>query len=141
MKLLFLGQSYSKSNNQIATKGTLTPMNINTKTGIRGTKKVILGLLAISALGLVALPSRADDAVIQESIQQSVNTGNGNTSIQNSFQESRINRRTGKGGRNNQEINTGVVQRNDQFCDQLGEDNVCLQNTDQRSRIRRQRSR
>lgn len=104
------------------------------------TKRFMIGLVTVSALGMVAIPSRADDAVIQDSIQESVNTGRGNTSIQNSYQESRINRRIRR-GRNYEEIDTGVVQTNDQFCDQLGRDNVCIQNTDQRSRIRHNRTR
>ena len=113
---------------------------MNTKTVTMGTKRFILGLLAISALGVVGLPVRADDAVIQDSIQRSVNTGDWNTSIQNSYQESRINRRSWRGNRNYDDIDTGVVQRNDQYCDQLGIGNLCVQNTDQRSNIRHHRS-
>lgn len=112
-------------------------MNIPTLTN--GTKKFVVGLLAISTTCLVTVPVRADNAVVQESIQQSVNTGNGNTSVQNSFQESSIDR-TSRRGRNSEAVNNGVIQRNDQFCDNLGDDNFCGQNTEQRSNIR-QRSR
>ena len=119
----------------------LKPMNTYTDTWLIGTKRVILGLLTISALGIVSLPARADDGVIQQSIQESVNTGDGNTSIQNSYQESRINRRSRRGSRNYEEIDTGVVQKNEQVCDQLGVENLCIQNTDQRSRIRHRRGR
>ena len=116
-------------------------MNINTQAWNIGTKRIILSLLAISTLGFVALPARADDAVIQDSIQESINTGKGNTSIQNSYQESQIYRRNRRGGRNLEEIDTGVVQTNDQYCDQAGRNNLCVQNTDQRSRIRYRRGR
>ena len=116
-------------------------MNTYTNPWLIGTKRVILGLLTISALGIVGLPARADEAVIQQSIQESVNTGDGNTSIQNSYQESRINRRSRRGSRNYEEIDTGVVQKNEQVCDQLGGENLCIQNTDQRSRIRHRRGR
>ena len=116
-------------------------MNINISAWTKGTKKIILGLLAISALGLVDLPAKADEAIIQDSIQESINTGKGNTSIQNSYQESRINRQNRRGSRNLEEIDTGVVQTNDQYCDQVGRNNLCVQNTDQRSRIRYRRDR
>ena len=116
-------------------------MNINTQPWTMATKRVVLSLLAISTLGFVALPARADEGIIQDSIQESINTGKGNTSIQNSYQESRINRRNRRGGRNMEEIDTGVVQTNDQYCDQVGRNNLCVQNTDQRSRIRYRRGR
>ena len=112
---------------------------MNTKALTTGTKKIFVGLLAISALGMIASPVSADEAVVQDSIQESVNTGRGNLSIQNSSQESRIYRR----GRNrfSDDVDTGVIQRNNQYCDQLGRNNVCDQNTDQRSNIRHHRGR
>ncbi|VEP15370.1 conserved hypothetical protein [Hyella patelloides LEGE 07179] len=113
---------------------------MNTQTFAIGTKRLIVGLLAISALGAIALPVRADEAIIQESRQESINTGEGNTSVQNSNQESRI-RNSRDGYRRYDDDSTGVVQTNDQFCDQLGEDNVCAQNTDQRTNIRQRRDR
>ena len=107
-----------------------------------GTKRLIIGLLAISALGVVSLSARAgDDAVIQNSVQETINTGDGNTSIQNSNQESRINRNSRNEYGNYDDSDTGVVQSNDQYCDQLGEDNLCVQNTDQRSSVRERRVR
>ncbi len=110
-------------------------MNIYTKAWTMGTKRVVLSLLAISNLGLVALPARADNAIIQESLQESINTGKGNTSIQNSYQESQI-RRDRRGRGNGEVIDTGVVQRNDQYCDQAGRNNLCVQNSNQHNRIR-----
>ena len=115
-------------------------MNIQTNNWIKGSKKIILGLLAISAFGIVALPARADNAVIQESIQESINTGNGNTSIQNSSQRTSINRRSRRGNRRD-EYSSGVVQTNKQMCDQYGDENLCLQNSEQRTRVRYGRGR
>jgi hypothetical protein len=106
-----------------------------TKTFAMETKRLIIGLLAISALGIVSLPARADDAVIQDSVQDSYNEGYGNTSIQNSAQRSQINRRSRDEYGNYDDSDTGVVQNNDQICTQYGEDNLCVQNTDQDSRI------
>lgn len=114
---------------------------MNTKTFAIGTKRLIIGLFAISALGVVSLPTRADDAIIQDSAQETINTGEGNTSIQNSNQESRINRSSRDEYGNYDKSDAGVVQSNDQYCDQLGEDNLCVQNTDQRSNVREHRSR
>ncbi|MDJ0681365.1 MAG: hypothetical protein QNJ18_16015 [Xenococcaceae cyanobacterium MO_167.B52] len=115
-------------------------MNIQTNNLIKGSKKVILGLFAISAFGIVALPARADNAVIQESIQESINTGNGNTSIQNSSQRTRIERSSRTGKRRDQ-YSSGVVQKSEQYCDQLGDENLCMQNNEQRTRVRYGRGR
>ena len=113
---------------------------MNTQALTTGTKRIVLGLLAISTVGMVALPVRADDAVVQTSVQESVNTGRGNRSIQNSSQESTI-RRSRRGWSNYDDVSTGVVQDNAQYCDQLGRNNLCAQNTDQRSNIRHHRGR
>ncbi len=115
-------------------------MNTQTNAWVRGTKRVILGLVAISAFGIVASPVRADNAVIQESIQESINTGNGNTSIQNSSQRTRINRHSRRGNRRDK-FSSGVVQTSDQYCNQLGDDNLCMQNNEQRTRVRYERGR
>ena len=115
-------------------------MNTQTNAWIRGTKRVILGLVAISAFGIVASPARADNAVIQESIQESINTGNGNISIQNSSQKSRINHR-GRRGNRREQVSSGVVQKSEQYCDQLGDENLCMQNNEQRTRVRYGRGR
>jgi hypothetical protein len=112
---------------------------MNTNTFTIGTKRLIVGLLAISALGVVSLPARADDAVIQDSVQETYNTGEGNTSIQNSNQESRIERRSRDEYGNYEDSSSGVVQKNAQYCDQYGADNLCAQNTDQRSNVRHER--
>ncbi|MGK7938357.1 MAG: hypothetical protein AB4206_21540 [Xenococcaceae cyanobacterium] len=114
---------------------------MNTKTFTIGTKRIVIGLLAIATVGVVSLPVRADDAVIQDSVQEAINTGEGNTSVQNSYQDSRIERKSRNRYGDYDDNSTGVVQSNDQYCDQLGEDNLCVQNTDQRSNIRHQRHR
>ncbi len=114
---------------------------MNTKTFTIVTKRFMIGLLTISALGVISVPTRADDAVIQDSTQETINTGEGNTSIQNSDQRSQIDRRSRDEYSNYDDSDAGVVQTNDQYCDQLGEDNLCAQNTDQRSEIRERRSR
>lgn len=101
------------------------------------TKTLAIGLLTISALGFVSLPARGDQAVIQDSRQESVNTGVGNTSIQDTTQESNI-RTRGRSGYYDDD-STGVVQKSDQYCNQYGEDNLCVQDTDQRSNIRQER--
>ena len=115
-------------------------MNRQNNTWFRGSKTLILGLFAISAFGIVASPARADNAVIQESIQESINTGNGNTSIQNSSQRTRINRHSRRGNRRDK-FSSGVVQTSDQYCNQLGDDNLCMQNNQQRTRVRYERGR
>lgn len=112
-------------------------------------KQVVFALLAISAIGLVASPAKADNAVIQESIQESVITGNDNVSVQNSNQRNKqvteYRNRTGYGryGYDNYEDNssTGIVQRSDQFCDQLGEYNTCVQDAQQSNSSRTRRIR
>ena len=115
-------------------------MNRQTNTWVRGSKRLILGLLAISAFGMVASPARADNAVIQESIQESINTGNGNTSIQNSSQRTSIHRRN-RTGKKRDQVDAGVVQKSEQYCDNLGDENLCMQNNEQRTRVRYGRGR
>jgi len=112
---------------------------MNTQTFAIGTKRFMFGLLAISVLGIVSLPAKADEAVIQDSVQEAVQTGEGNTTILNSNQESQIKRRSRDSYFSDDEGSTGVVQNADQYCDQLGEDNLCVQNSDQRSTIRQER--
>jgi hypothetical protein len=104
-------------------------------------KKLIFGLLALSTIGLISLPAKADDAVIQETIQESYNTGNGNVSVQHSRQQNRQSRdyRDGYGYYENN--NTGIVQRNQQYCDQFGEHNACVQDAEQRNSHHQHRSR
>ncbi len=96
--------------------------------------KQVFAFLAIATLSLITSPAKADDAVIQESVQESVITGNDNVSVQNSNQRNRqvTESRTHHSGYDNyQESNTGIVQRSDQFCDQLGEYNTCVQDAQQ----------
>ncbi|MCC0177504.1 hypothetical protein I4641_10995 [Waterburya agarophytonicola K14] len=112
-------------------------------------KQLVFALLAVSTIGLFSVPAKADDALIQESIQESVVTGSDNVSVQNSNQrnqqytEYRDNH--GRYGRDNYNYNdngsTGIVQRSDQFCDQVGEYNTCVQDAQQsnNSHTRRER--
>jgi hypothetical protein len=101
----------------------------------QNSKQVVFALLAIATLGLMTSPVKADDAVIQESIQESVITGNDNVSVQNSNQRNRqvTESRDYRSGYDNyqDQSNTGIVQRSDQFCDQLGEYNTCVQDAQQ----------
>lgn len=101
-------------------------------------KRTVFALLAISSIGLVTAPAKADNALIQESVQESVMTGNDNISIQNSNQTNQQYteyRDRGYGRRDRHQYgdnsSTGVVQRSDQYCDQLGEYNTCIQDTQQ----------
>ena len=101
-------------------------------------KRVVFALLAVSTIGLLAAPAKADNALIQESVQESVVTGNDNVSIQNSNQRNQQvteyrDRSYGRHGYGNYEddSSTGIVQRSDQYCDQLGEYNTCVQDAQQ----------
>ncbi|MEL6927691.1 MAG: hypothetical protein AAFO95_03540 [Cyanobacteria bacterium J06600_6] len=125
---------------------------MNIKTFAHGSKQILLALLTVSGVGILANPAQADNAVIQESIQESVVTGRDNISVQNSNQSnrqyteyrdrySRYNH-----GRGEAVESTGIVQRSDQYCDQVGEYNTCVQDAQQSNqntsrRARRSRSR
>ncbi|MFB6275674.1 MAG: hypothetical protein ABEI32_05940 [Halothece sp.] len=111
---------------------------MNIKMLTTGTKTVLLGLLTVSALGAVSLPAKGDNAVIQESTQESVITGEGNVSGQSSYQRSSVEERS-RG--HSEEADVGVVQSNRQYCDQYGARNVCAQSSDQRSDVRTNNSR
>lgn len=90
-------------------------------------KNWMIGLLGVAAVGLVSLPSYAgdgDDATIMDSNQNSVITGDGNTSLQDSTQSSQSIRDGARG-------NSGTVMRNNQNCDVLGNDNTCAQKSTQ----------
>lgn len=106
-------------------------------------QRIVFGLLAIASLGLTPLSAKADDALIQESFQESYTTGEGNVSVQNSRQLNR--QRSEYRGRNGyyrvNDDNTGVVQRAQQLCDTYGERNACVQNGEQRNTSRTYRSR
>ena len=112
-------------------------------------KQTLFALLTISTIGLLASPAKADDALIQESVQESVVTGRDNVSIQNSNQSHRQyteyrdrgNYNRHHRGNYNTDSNTGVVQRSDQYCDQVGEYNTCVQDAQQSSDIHNRRDR
>lgn len=95
------------------------------------TSKAIFSLLAFSTISLLSAPAQADDALIQETVQESVITGNDNLSIQNSSQQNRQSSVYRDRYKYGQEDNTGIVQRSEQFCDQYGEFNTCVQNAKQ----------
>lgn len=111
---------------------------MNMKMLTTGTKTILLSLLTISALGAVSLPAKGDNAVIQESTQESVITGEGNVSGQSSYQRSNVQQRS-RG--HSEDADVGVVQSNRQYCDQYGASNVCAQSSDQRSDVRSDNSR
>ena len=112
-------------------------------------RQTFLALLAISTIGLLASPAKADDALIQESVQESVVTGRDNISIQNSNQShrqyteyrDRLNYNRHQRDNYNTDSSTGVVQRSDQYCDQVGEYNTCVQDAQQSSDIHNRRDR
>lgn len=110
-------------------------------------QKVALVAVAMSTLGAIANPVRADEALIQETVQESYSTGVGNVSVQSSSQQNRQYRGT-RGSRRYYEDrdNIGIVQRSQQLCDQLGDLNTCVQdsrqtNTSLRDRAYRSRGR
>lgn len=114
-------------------------------------KQTVFALLAVSTIGLMASPAKADNALIQESVQESVVTGNDNVSVQNSNQRNQQSTEYrdrssyySRHGRDNygDSGSTGIVQRSDQYCDQVGEYNTCVQDAQQSntSHTRRVRS-
>ena len=113
-------------------------------------KQTVFALLAISTVGLLASPAKADNALIQESVQESVVTGRDNISIQNSNQShqqyTEYRDRSNNYNRHhrdnyNSDSSTGVVQRSEQYCDQVGEYNTCVQDAQQSSSIHNRRDR
>ncbi|MEL6441405.1 MAG: hypothetical protein AAFQ80_19395 [Cyanobacteria bacterium J06621_8] len=102
-------------------------------------QKFFLATLAVSSIALGVSPVKADDALIQESVQESIVTGSDNISIQNSQQSNqqysiyRDRRNSGRYGADNyqDQSSTGIVQRSNQYCDQVGEYNSCIQDTQQ----------
>lgn len=113
---------------------------MNIKTFAHNSKQIIFALLAVSTIGIIANPAQADDALIQESVQESVVTGQDNVSVQNSNQTNHQHteyRESGRYSRGNYgrgsrtEGSTGIVQRSDQYCDQVGEFNSCVQDAQQ----------
>jgi hypothetical protein len=92
-------------------------------------KKLIFGVLTLSALGIVSLPAYAggDSATIQDSRQTTYQTGSDNYSGQSSIQKTRTNQRGYSDG------NTGEVQNSDQLSDQYGHGNTAEQRVRQES--------
>lgn len=89
-------------------------------------KKIsVLGLLGVAALGVVALPVKADTAVVQQGTQDLIIEGDGNGVVQSSQQTSRI--RQERGARSS----TGVVQDVYQGGTILGDDNAVYQESSQ----------
>lgn len=103
--------------------------------------KTILAFLAVSTVGLVSLPAQADEALIQETVQESYTTGVGNVSVQSSSQQNR--QYTDTRGRHiyRDSNNVGIVQRSQQLCDQFGEANACVQDSQQRNSNHQRHSR
>ena len=93
--------------------------------------QAILALLAISTIGLAVSPAKADDALIQETIQRSVTTGSDNLSVQSSSQHNRQSNTVRDRHNYKNNSNAGVVQRTEQSCDQFGEFNTCVQDSRQ----------
>jgi hypothetical protein len=87
-------------------------------------KKLILGLLTLTALGVVSLPASADDATVQDSRQTVYQNGVDNSAGQSSVQKNRASQEGRRDG------NTGQVQTSDQLTDQYGIGNT----SDQRVR-------
>ena len=121
-------------------------MNTNTNF-VDHSKKILLALLTVSSVGIFTDPAQADNAVIQESIQESVITGQDNVSVQNSnqsnHQHTEYRDRYSRYHHSKDETsdNTGIVQRSDQYCDQVGEYNTCVQDAQQSNRSTSRRSR
>ena len=109
---------------------------------VNNTNKVIITLLAVSTIGFATSPVKADDALIQETIQESVTTGSDNLSIQSSSQQNRQSSvYRDRYGYGNDDSDTGIVQRSQQICDQYGEFNTCVQDAQQSNVSRTRRTR
>ena len=93
--------------------------------------KVLLGLLTVTAIGFASMPARADygndTAVIQDTRQQSIITGDGNGTYQTTIQENRVYQRGRVRG------DSATVQTSKQECDVLGNDSICDQWIEQRN--------
>ena len=109
-------------------------------------KRIVFAFLTVSTVGILAYPAQADNAVIQESVQESVVTGQDNVSVQNSNQSNRQHteyrdRYSRSGYGKSEADSTGIVQRSDQYCDQVGEYNTCVQDASQSNHSTSRRSR
>ena len=114
---------------------------MDSKYTINQVQKITLAAVAISTLSMTASPVKADEALIQETVQESYTTGVGNVSVQTSSQQNRQYRtELGRYFYGNQN-DVGIVQRSQQLCDQYGEANACVQNSRQSNTSRHRRSR
>lgn len=100
-------------------------------------KKLMLGLLAVSAFGFATLPAIAGDSngnsgTSQYSSQTSVTTGDGNSTRQTSDQTNAVGRYGSRG-------DSATVQESYQHCDALGNNNQCRQRSRQGNGEIRQR--
>lgn len=95
-------------------------------------KKSVIGLLALSTIGLISVPAFADEANVQTSEQVTTQIGDRNTSIQRTNQSNHSSRR----GRSE---NVGSVQDSFQDSFQEGNDSKSEQNVNQRNSNRRSR--
>jgi hypothetical protein len=87
-------------------------------------KKLILGLLTLTALGIASFPVHAnegDSAVVQDTRQTVYQTGNDNYGSQSTMQRNRIYQSGSREG------STGDVQTSDQLIDQYGSGNMVEQ--------------
>lgn len=123
---------------------------MNTQIFADRSKQILFALLTITTVSTIASPAQADDALIQESIQESVVTGEDNVSVQNSNQSNRqYNEYRDRGrysrydyGKDDRDSSsTGIVQRSDQYCDQVGAANTCVQDAQQSNNSRTSRVR
>lgn len=91
-------------------------------------KKIVLGLLTLTALGAISFPVQADEgdsAVVQDARQTTYQTGDHNYSGQSSVQKNRVH----QNGRSNS--STGDVMTSDQLVDQYGTRNRVQQRIQQ----------
>lgn len=97
-------------------------------------KVLAIGLLTVVTLGSFALPSRADRVVDQNSDQEVVITGDGNSANQNSNQRNRTSNTRNRDSE-------GIVQNCRQLSDIQGNDNTtdqsCRQSNSSSSRRNR----
>lgn len=120
---------------------------MNTQIFANRSKQILFAFLATATLVAIASPAQADDALIQESIQESLVTGEDNVSVQNSNQtnnqytESRQRGRGYYGYGERESGSTGIVQRSNQYCDQVGAANTCVQDAQQSNSSTTRRSR
>jgi len=97
-------------------------------------KNSVIGLLALSTIGLMSVPALADEANVQRSEQVTTQEGDRNSSSQNARQSNRS-------SRNDRDGNFGNAQEVIQDTLQDGDDNVSEQTVEQSNDSRRNRSR